>query len=148
MWHTGSVAPRHVGSSWTRAQTRVSCIGRWILNHCTTREVPRPVLDHLCISVKPHLTPGHISLTSSQLQSIQVYTPIQAPLASVPRYISLLINRLGRLLSPSLPTQLGSMVFNKQLLNEGLNRIHRQKMVGKPVKARYQTEILPKSNKV
>ena len=39
LWRTGLVAPRHVGSSWTRAQTRVPCIGRWILNHCTTREV-------------------------------------------------------------------------------------------------------------
>ena len=37
----GLAAPRHVGSSQTRARTRVSCIGRWILNHCTTREVPK-----------------------------------------------------------------------------------------------------------
>ena len=26
-------------SSPTRDRTRVPCIGRWILNHCTTREV-------------------------------------------------------------------------------------------------------------
>ena len=39
LWHTGLVAPWHVGSSQTRAQTRVPCIGRRILNHCTTREV-------------------------------------------------------------------------------------------------------------
>ena len=38
MWLTGPVAPRHVGSSQTRAQTRVPCIGRRILNHCATRE--------------------------------------------------------------------------------------------------------------
>ena len=38
MWLTGPVAPRHVGSSQTRARTRVPCIGRQILNHCTTRE--------------------------------------------------------------------------------------------------------------
>ena len=36
----GLVAPRHVGSSQTRARTRVPCIGRQILNHCTTREAP------------------------------------------------------------------------------------------------------------
>ena len=36
----GSVAPWHVGSSQTRDWTRVCCIGRQILNHCTTREVP------------------------------------------------------------------------------------------------------------
>ena len=39
----GLVAPRHVGASRTRDQTRVPCIGRRILNHCTTREVPKVV---------------------------------------------------------------------------------------------------------
>ena len=34
----GLVAPRHVGSSQTRARTHVPCIGRQILNHCATRE--------------------------------------------------------------------------------------------------------------
>ena len=38
MWLTGPAAPRHVGSSQTRARTRVPCIGRRILNHCATRE--------------------------------------------------------------------------------------------------------------
>ena len=40
LWRTGLVAPRHVGSSRARDQTHVPCIGRQILNHCTTREVP------------------------------------------------------------------------------------------------------------
>ena len=31
--------PWHVESSWTRDRTHVPCIGRWILNHQTTREV-------------------------------------------------------------------------------------------------------------
>ena len=39
-WLTGPVAPRHVGSSQTRARTRVPCIGRQTLNHCATREAP------------------------------------------------------------------------------------------------------------
>ena len=30
--------PRHVGSSRTRARTRVPCISRQTLNHCATRE--------------------------------------------------------------------------------------------------------------
>ena len=34
----GLVALRHVGSSQTRARTRVPCISRQILNHRTTRE--------------------------------------------------------------------------------------------------------------
>ena len=37
-WPTGPVAPRHVGSSQTRARTRVPCIGRQTPNHCATRE--------------------------------------------------------------------------------------------------------------
>ena len=39
LWHTGLVAPRHEGSSWTRARTHVPCMGRRILNHCATRVV-------------------------------------------------------------------------------------------------------------
>ena len=38
LWLTGPAAPRHMGSSQTRARTRVPCIGRQILNHCATRE--------------------------------------------------------------------------------------------------------------
>ena len=38
MWRTGLAAPRHVGSSRTRARTHVPRIGRRILNHCATRE--------------------------------------------------------------------------------------------------------------
>ncbi|KAJ8781586.1 hypothetical protein J1605_010844 [Eschrichtius robustus] len=41
MWCTGLVATQHVGSSRTRARTCVPCIGRQILNHCATREVPQ-----------------------------------------------------------------------------------------------------------
>ena len=41
LWHTGLVALQHVGSSPTRARTRVPCIGRRILNHCATREAPQ-----------------------------------------------------------------------------------------------------------
>ena len=37
MWSRGLFA-QHVGSSRTRAQTRVPCIGRWIVNHCATRD--------------------------------------------------------------------------------------------------------------
>ena len=38
LWLTGPAALRHVGSSQTRARTRVPCISRQILNHCATRE--------------------------------------------------------------------------------------------------------------
>ena len=38
------VTPWHVGSSWTRDRTHVPCIGRWIINHCATREVPMLIM--------------------------------------------------------------------------------------------------------
>ena len=38
--HVGLVVLWHVGSSLTRDQTPVPCIGRWILNHWTIRTVP------------------------------------------------------------------------------------------------------------
>ena len=38
LWLTRPVALRHVGSSQTRARTRVPCTGRQTLNNCTTRE--------------------------------------------------------------------------------------------------------------
>ena len=44
----GLVAPRHVGSSQTRARTRVLCIGRQILNHCTTREA---LTNYFCMNL-------------------------------------------------------------------------------------------------
>ena len=40
LWHRDFVASQHVGSSWTRDQTSISCIGRQILYHWATREAP------------------------------------------------------------------------------------------------------------
>ena len=37
-WLTDPAAPRHAGSSQTRARTRVPCTGRQTPNHCATRE--------------------------------------------------------------------------------------------------------------
>ena len=44
LWCQGSVALRHVGSSWTRAQICVPCTGRRTPNHCATKEVPGKLL--------------------------------------------------------------------------------------------------------
>ena len=44
LWRMGLVALWHVGSSRTRAQTRVPCISRRILNPCATKEVPKQAL--------------------------------------------------------------------------------------------------------
>ncbi|KAJ8784088.1 hypothetical protein J1605_008588 [Eschrichtius robustus] len=53
MWLPGLVAPRHVGSSQTRARTRVPCIGRQILNHCATREALKEerVVNHMAAKI-------------------------------------------------------------------------------------------------
>ena len=56
LWLTGPAAPQHVGSSQTRARTRVPCIGRQILNPCATREAPPKFLtlyrpNTLCVCV-------------------------------------------------------------------------------------------------
>ena len=37
----GLGCPMHVGSSWTRGNTCIPCIGRQILNHWITTEVPK-----------------------------------------------------------------------------------------------------------
>ena len=48
LWLTGPVAPRHVGSSQTRARTRVPCTGRQTPNHCATREAQGGLLLVKC----------------------------------------------------------------------------------------------------
>ena len=39
LWRMGLVAPQHGLSPWTRDQTHVPCIGKWIPIHFTAREV-------------------------------------------------------------------------------------------------------------
>ena len=43
LWCMGLVAPWHVGSSWARDWTPVSCIATWILNYWITRGAPHEV---------------------------------------------------------------------------------------------------------
>ena len=50
LWHTGSVAPWHVESSWTRDGTHTPHIGRWIPIYWTAKEVPR---DGVLVWVSP-----------------------------------------------------------------------------------------------
>ena len=71
LWVTGLFAPRHVGSSQTRARTRVPCIGRQSLNHCATREAPRSIFN--CISITANgfgdCRQLHLCITKSQMGS-------------------------------------------------------------------------------
>ena len=68
LWRTGPAAPRHVGSSWTRARTQVPCTGRWTPNHCATREVP-PSLFLIPgeADTEPTLSQGLTSLSESSV---------------------------------------------------------------------------------
>ena len=68
LWLTGPVAPWHVGSSQTRARTRVPCIGRRILNHCATREAPKcrySVITLYLGAPQDHLIPNQTTSWSS-----------------------------------------------------------------------------------
>ena len=57
LWCMGLVIPRHVGSSWTRDRTRVSCLGR-TLYHWATRVAPHPfTLFCLCCRACESLFP-------------------------------------------------------------------------------------------
>ena len=76
LWLTGLVAPWHVGSSQTRARTRVPCIGRQILNHCATREAPTSVLDltytvHTVLPQTGHVTSACCTLALPQAQGLR-----------------------------------------------------------------------------
>ena len=65
LWLTGLVAPRHVGSSQTRAWTHVPCIGRQILNHCATREAHK------------HMFKWYHGRTSLVAQCLRIRLPMQ-----------------------------------------------------------------------
>ena len=90
MWLTGLVAPRHVGSSQTRARTRVPCIGRQILNHCATREAPTTLL----ICAESSFTQGatqNLQLLNHLIYKLEHYfqEPYPLPLKSKKIYLFL-----------------------------------------------------------
>ena len=78
----GLVAPRHVGSSWTRARTCVPCIGRRILNHCTTREALHLFIHHYVTIIDSCFIQWVINMLPSvfifMLRLSQIW-PIRAP---------------------------------------------------------------------
>ena len=52
LWHTGSVALRHVGSSQTRDRTHVPCLGKWILSTAPPRKSNREATFHISTSTR------------------------------------------------------------------------------------------------
>ena len=106
MWLTGPAAPRHVGSSQTRARTHVPCIGRQTLNHCATREAPSDLLrsqktDSLSGSVKLEsinqllrspVSEGRRLFSGMQITSAgtgNISQPLPFPLPPVPELASI-----------------------------------------------------------
>ena len=92
LWSASSVAvvhslaaPRYGGSSWTRDRTRVSCIGRQILNHGSSREV-LPVL--LSLVSKASVGQQCTVLIASPFFSIWTMCPYFS--AYVPSFLSLM----------------------------------------------------------
>ena len=62
-WLTGLAAPQHVGSSWIRDGTYVSCFHRQILYHWATRDALH-FLDFLTVSLQraePHVSPYSVN---------------------------------------------------------------------------------------
>ena len=80
MWLTGLVAPRHVGSSQTRARTRVPCIGRQILNHCATREALSWILINRTLLI---VWPVHVYLLPVTSASPSSQSEVTSTLKSV-----------------------------------------------------------------
>ena len=64
MWLMGLVAPRHMGSSRTRARTRDPCTGRRILNHCATKEALCYYFLLLLLLCYFSVVPGPVALAS------------------------------------------------------------------------------------
>ena len=65
-----AVSPQHVESSWARGQTHVPCIGRWILNHWTTREVHLYHFCNHCKVKKNHMSDHHKLGDCSKIQAV------------------------------------------------------------------------------
>ena len=73
LWLTGPAAPRHAGSSQTRARTRVPRISRQTPNHCATREA---------------LLPGFLNELESVLFIGTEYFPFSPLWLSIPGYVA------------------------------------------------------------
>ena len=104
MWRMGLVAPRHVGSSQTRARTRVPCTGRRILKplhhqgspeNVSLFEAPhlRPLV--LCCGPAPHVPHPRLGLAS---KSCLPFQPLWALLICYPKvsHLHVLTERKGR----------------------------------------------------
>ena len=78
--HMGLVTPRHVGSSWIRDQTYVSCIGRWIL---TTETKDLMVNPRVVFVYSYRIGFFFFTQLGKQFQNIQVLAVFKQPFEQV-----------------------------------------------------------------
>ena len=83
----GPIAPRHVGSSQTRAPTPVPRISRQTLNHCANREVPLPVLFEIWARgfPPPPTTPCRNAFTTLTVLVLPTACSVVIPRLSYPQ---------------------------------------------------------------
>ncbi|XP_069900598.1 AP-2 complex subunit beta-like [Globicephala melas] len=97
-WLTDPAAPRHVGSSQTRAQTRVPCIGRRTLNHCATRETLAlhfnyvKLQPHICERVTPWLSHANSAVVLSAVKVLMKFLEL---LPKDSDYYNMLLKKLA-----------------------------------------------------
>ena len=96
LWLTGPAALRHVGSSQTRARTRVPRIGRQTLNHCATREAPMRVLLflHQLMDTSPAAlhTGMHVNLILTDTNNAAPTTIFEHPALFSPGLVHFFLN--------------------------------------------------------
>ena len=90
LWHRGLVAPRHVGSSWTRDQTHVPCIGRWILHHWATREALVNLFKN-CVAIQYTFIICLTRLLLSCIEAVANFVPLWKKYASIKSSCLLLV---------------------------------------------------------
>ena len=92
------VAPQHVGSSRTRARTRVSCTGRRFLNHCTTREAQKQLFEGQ-YKWGGNITGTTVTLSynfPSTQDASWTESLLLVPDITSPSFLSLFLNRLAQ----------------------------------------------------
>ena len=111
-WLTGPAAPWHVGSSQTRARTRVPCISRRILNHCATREaLPGPFTEKWAnsrpVGYNPKGFQGHTALGiwACQPYNLSLPVPVHPVSSALSRKHTTVLGAGGEQLTAVLPAQ-------------------------------------------
>ena len=93
LWSTGLADPKHTGSSWTRGWTCVPRIGRWILNHWTTREA---LLSFFYFLSWTHKVLSYLRAFAHAVSSAWNTASIPLPAPSLPLCLSSIVPSTGR----------------------------------------------------